>query len=138
MKTKILTCIALSIALITAAATFPAKELNIKQAAFYKTPGPVFDFIRGHRQGKGVTITWGSSSNASNVNCFTLIRTFEDPTDPYAERTPVSNVPCNANRSYKFTDENVPSGFVSYRLVATLTSGGYEFSDIETIHLVQH
>jgi hypothetical protein len=81
---------------------------------------------------------WGSSANSNSVTCFTLIRTYEDTTDPYAEWTQVGNIPCNATRSYKLTDENVSPGFVSYRVVASLCAGGYEFSDVETIHIVSH
>jgi hypothetical protein len=137
MKTKILICAALAVGLITAAATLPASN-HVSERTVFTRPNPVFDFVRGHRQGKGVTMTWGSSASSSSVNCFTLIRTYEDPTDPYAEWNQVGNIPCNASRSYKVNDESVSPGFVSYRVVASLIGGGYEFSDVETIHVVQH
>ena len=137
MKTKILISAALSVCLIAAASMLPSTN-HLQNISAISKPNPVFDFVRGHRQGKGATMMWGSSANSNTVNCFTLIRTYEDPTDPYAEWTQVGNIPCNASRSYKVNDENVSPGFVSYRVVASLAAGGYEFSDVETIHIVSH
>jgi len=138
MKTKILIAVALFISFIAVAGSFSSSPSRISLKEAFRTPDPVFDFVRSHRQGKGITMTWGSSATSSVVNCFTVIRTYEDPTDPYSEWTPVCDVNCNASRSYKSTDDNVSPGFVSYRVVASMIGGGYVYSDIETVHIVQH
>ncbi len=137
MKTKILIAAALCIGLVAAAGIHSGTKPAKLSSPANPKPDPFFDFVRGHRQGKGITLMWGSGATAATVSSFTVIRTYEDPTDPYAEWTPVGNCNCNSQRMYRSTDQNVSPGFVSYRVVATLTSGGYAYSDIETIHIMQ-
>jgi hypothetical protein len=121
--------------LATATATIPPKSTNRKNAG--RTVGPVFDFVHAHRQGNGVTTMWSSSAGASQVSSFTVIRTYEDPMDPYAEWTAVGNIPCTSSRSYKSTEAPVSPGFVSYRIVASMNDGSTVLSDVVTIHIVQ-
>lgn len=108
----------------------PGKQLSVNA-------DPVFNAFRAHRQGNGITTMWSSSANPSTVTCFNVIRTYEDPTDPYAEWIVVGGANCNSSRNYRHTDPGVSPGYVSYRIVATLTAGGYAYSDIETVHIVQ-
>jgi hypothetical protein len=96
-----------------------------------------FSFFRTHRQGKGITATWGLFSN-SGVTDFLVQRTYEDPTDPYANWTDVSTVECVNNRSFKVIDPNVLPGYISYRVVAMNGFTQVDISDISTEHIVQH
>jgi hypothetical protein len=136
MKAKFFIGWALLIGLITTAGVPPSKTSQLKVAG--KKVSPVFNSMRVHRQGKGATVAWSSQSTPSTVNCFTVIRTYEDPYDPYSEWTPVGTTACNSSRNYKHTESPVSPGFISYRVVADMANGGYEFSDIETLHIVRH
>lgn len=138
MKAKFLIGWALLIGLISTAGTTPERTSRLKIADLGKTFSNVFNSMRAHRQAKGATVAWSSNSGPSNVNCFTVIRTYEDPYDPYSEWTPVGTTACNSSRNYKCTETTVSPGFVSYRVVASMTNGGFEYSDIETVHIVQH
>ena len=97
-----------------------------------------FSFFRTHKQGRGaVTSTWGM--NASNgITCFILERTYEDPNDPYSVWDCVCNQPCTGIRSYRFTDNNVSPGFITYRVTAQLQGGGTIVSEFSTEHIVSH
>jgi len=64
---------------------------------------PDFSFFRTHRQGRGVTATWGLNSNGS-VTGFVLQRTYEDPSDPYAAWDDICAMPCGNGRSFKHED----------------------------------
>jgi hypothetical protein len=96
-----------------------------------------FDFFRTHRQGKGITSTWGLSSDAGVVG-FIVKKTYEDPEDPYSYWEDVCNVQCNSSRSYKCTDNNVSPGFVSYCIVAVMNDGSIIVSDYSTTRIVRH
>jgi hypothetical protein len=139
MKTKILFCIALSVALVTTAAVrLPGKDFSKVTLAKAKPVEQVFNSIHGHRQGRGATVAWSTSATSSTVSSFTTIRTYEDPNDPYAEWTVVGNQSCGSQRNYKNTETPVAPGFASYRVVATMNDGGYVYSEVVTIHIVQH
>ena len=98
---------------------------------------PNFAFFRTHRQGRGVTATWGLTSN-EGVTCFVVQRTYEDPTDPYAVWDDICLLPCGAARSFKHTDMTVFPGFISYRVIGYLQFGGSLMSAISTEHIVSH
>ena len=98
---------------------------------------PVFSEFRTQRQGKIITAIWSRNASPSNVSSFTLIRTYEDPTDPYSEWTVAGAVNCDSSRNYRLTDESVSPGFASYRIVASLANGGFAYSDIESVRIVQ-
>jgi hypothetical protein len=97
-----------------------------------------FESFRTHRQGRaGVTATW-SFATSSNVIGFELIKTYEDPTDPYANWETICAIPCTAVRSYKFTDNGVFPGFISYKVIAFLTDGTEVESAVSTLQIVSH
>jgi hypothetical protein len=96
-----------------------------------------FDFFRTHRQGRGITSTWGLTSQ-TGVAGFIIQRTYEDPTDPYAFWEDIGSLPCNLSRSYKWTDENVFPGFISYQIVAVMNDGSRITSWVNTIHIISH
>ena len=109
----------------------PAKETQetaVKQ-------GAGFTFFRTHRQGKGITATWGMASYAG-VAGFVIQRTYEDPTDLYANWESFPVAPGNAGRSASFTDDEVSPGFINYRVVAKMTNGSSEVSEISTVRIV--
>ena len=119
--------------------TKPLSTLNTPICKIEKSTisGERFSFFRTHRQGKGITATWGLFTNAG-VTDFILERTYEDPTDPYSFWEEVGNIPCTSNRSFKFTEQNVFPGYISYRVVAMNGLTQVDVSDISTEHIVQH
>jgi len=127
----------LSLLLFICVSATPVKTrtgaLQIKSA----TAGTSFDFFRTHRQGKGITSTWGLSSDAGVVG-FYVKKTNEDPYDPYSYWEDVTSMPCNSSRSYKCTDNNVLPGFISYCVVAVMNDGTVVTSDISTVRIVSH
>ena len=110
----------------------PAKETRetaVKQ-------GAGFTFFRTHRQGKGITATWGMASYAG-VAGFTIQRTYDfDPSDPNAVWEPFPVVSGNAGRSVSYTDNEASAGFIHYRVVAKMTNGSSEVSEISTVRIV--
>ena len=136
MKTQITigVIVALAIASIAAApkTIVPKKTDQISKQSFAG-----FDFFRIHRQGKGVTATWGMTSE-SGVSCYTLQRTYFDPNDPFSPWDDVCVTPCNSSRSYKWTDENVLAGTITYRVKADLNPSGEMYSGMEDIRIVSH
>ena len=108
--------------------------LSVKKA---NTLSPDFSFFRTHRQGRGIMTTWGLTSNAG-VTGFVVQKTYEDPADPYAYWEDIGAIPCGASRSFKRHDLNVSPGFISYRVIAYLLSGGLTVSAISTEHIISH
>ena len=127
---------ALCVFFISSAFTADKKE-NLRQSVSQDVAG-TFDSFRIHRQTKdGVTATWSFSSGGT-VTGFILERTYEDPTDPYANWEVAGTTPSTGSRSYKITDDGVFPGFISYRVIATMSTGEEISSDIETIHIISH
>ena len=128
----------LSLILFICMSAMPLKQnstsvLHVKNA----TTSPSFNFFRTHRQGRGITSDWGLTSNAG-VSGFFVRKTYEDPTDPYAEWIDVYSSACGSARSYKCTDNNVSPGYISYQVVALMTDGSTMASDISTERVVSH
>ena len=134
MKTKI--CLFLFVATILTATAAPVKKESTPLSTSVKAVGGDLAFLRSHRQGKGATITWGLTSS-EGVAGFVLQRTYEDPNDPYANWEDIASVPSNSSRSYKFDDEYVFPGFISYRLVIANSNGNRTVSYITTVHIMQ-
>lgn len=127
-------------ALILSSTTFSAPAISPETKEVVKVKqaqNTDFAFFRTHRQGKGITATWGVTSSAGVVS-FSVQKTYEDPYDPYSEWTEVSSNGCNGSRSYKCTDLNVSPGFINYRVVAQLTDGSTIESALSTVHVVSH
>ena len=102
-----------------------------------RTENAGFAFFRTHRQGKGITATWGLSSN-DGVAGFAVQRTYEDPTDPYAFWEDISYIDCNSSRSFKYADESVFPGVISYRVIAVLEDGNSISSEVSSVRIVSH
>ncbi len=113
-----------------------AIDASVKESALLLTPD--FTTFRTHRQGKdGVTTVWSLSSE-NGVMGYTVLRTYEDPTDPYAFWETVTQSPCRSARSYKHTDDNVFPGYISYCVVANMSGGGEVISPVSTIRILSH
>lgn len=137
MKTQ-LTVVALVAMIISVSWTrIDDNSLPKKQTVKAKTANPNFAFFRTHRQGKGVTSSWGLDQNAG-VNGFVLQRTYEDPNDPYSEWSNICGMNCDNNRSFKHEDENVSPGMISYRVIGYMNNGDTFTSPISTERVVSH
>ena len=137
MKTITTTGI-LSLLLFICLSASPVKEIKSSTLLVKKTTfSPSFDFFRTHRQGRGITSSWGLTSN-TGVTGFVVRRTYEDPNDDYAEWNIVYSSPCGNLRSYKCTDDAVSAGTVSYQVLAILQVGGMIASPVSTEKIVSH
>ena len=135
MKTQLSIVAIIAMAFAVIAATPPPAKVPLNKEVTVKKFSNCFSFFRTHRQGKGITATWGVGSN-TGIDGFALQRTYDDPTDPYATWEDINTTNCNSSRSYKFTDENVFPGYVTYRVVAAMSDGGTSCSDLSTVHIV--
>lgn len=128
---------ALAVSILSTAFT-PVKNqsVNSKQLSVTTLVND-FGFIRGHRQGKGITITWGMNSN-SNLIGFDIEKTNQDPYDPYSVWEYVNSVSGSNNRSFKYTDLNVLPGSTNYRVTAWYSDGRTSVSDFVTVRIVSH
>lgn len=141
MKTRV-SFLAFSTFLVATAWTSPGYQYEAAASVNHPTvvaepPAGNFSFFRTHRQGKGIAASWGLSSEAGIV-AFSVEKTYEDPTDPYAIWENVDFVACNGSRSYKSVDANVFPGNISYRIVAQKADGTSVESGISTVRIVSH
>jgi hypothetical protein len=135
MKTQM---VILTIAfLIVSSATTPANSADGGRTQIIKKQDPGFAFIRTHRQGKGITVTWGAVSGSPVVS-YTIQKTYQDPTDPYSFWEDVYSAPADGSRASKFTDNSVFPGITNYRVVALLEDGNSIMSDVSAVKIVSH
>jgi hypothetical protein len=137
MKTQ-LSAFAISAMIITSGFTTVASEHSVDTQLKVKAgyvQSPVFTSFSTHRQGKGIALSWAVETTASVVS-FSIKKTYEDTTDPYAFWEDVISLPDDGSRSYRFTDDNVFPGFISYRISALLSDGTIVESGISTVHIV--
>jgi len=140
MKTKIsiLAVIILAFGTMAASPTPANNSFSINQASGSGS----FGFIRSHKQAKGIEVSWSFVGNATG---FTLMRTYEDPTDPYAFWETVdgtasnfsasNGTASNGNGSYKAHDSDVAAGFLSYKVVASMQDGSTVVSDVSIVRI---
>jgi len=93
-----------------------------------------YAFLRAHRQGTGITLTWGMTSN-TNLIGFDIEKTMEDPNDPYSVWTPVTSIPGTNERSFKYTDASVFPGTSNYRITAWYSDGRSAMSEIISVKI---
>ncbi len=92
-----------------------------------------FDYFRAHRQGSGITLTWGSSS--ANVVMFTIERSEDGEFfNPIGGLSPNG---IGTRGTHKFKDDSVFPGVISYRIAALNADGSIEYSPVETVRLVK-
>ncbi len=98
----------------------------------------IFSFFRAHRNGKAsITTTWGVT-NSTGIVSFKVLKTYEDPNEPYAYWETVGVVANTGATSYKFTDRAVFPGYISYKIIAVFTDGTEVATHVDTIHIVSH
>jgi hypothetical protein len=138
MKTQITIGVIVALAIASIAAAPSPKTITTKKVNHIsEQPFAGFSSFKIHRQGKGVTATWGMTSE-SGLTCYTLQRTYFDPNDPFSPWDNICVIPCNSSRSYKWTDENVLAGTITYRVKADLNPTGEMYSGMESIRIVSH
>lgn len=129
-------------AFVLMASASSAEKLPVKVgsagSAAIKPFNQVFNFVHVHRQGRGVTVAWNTSMTSSIVSEFTVMRTYEDPNDPYSVWEVVNVFACTSGRSYRCTDQNVSPGSISYMVIASMIGGGTVISEINTVRIVRH
>jgi hypothetical protein len=129
-------------AFVLMASVSSAEKLPLKVgsagSATIKSFNQVFNFMHVHRQGRGVTVAWNTSMTSSVVSEFTVMRTYEDPNDPYSVWEVVNVLTCTSGRSYRCTDQNVSPGSISYMVIASMVGGGTVVSQINTVRIVRH
>lgn len=108
-----------------------------KETVQLKTLTNDFAFFRTHKQGKKVAAIWALNST-DGVTGFVVQRTYEDPTDPYAFWEDLCSMGCSPSRSFKYTDENVFPGVISYRVVALMNDGNTITSEVSGVRIVSH
>src|SRR6185295_6275549 len=119
MKTQLVLLSIAIMAINQGESVLPVPFTVSKSAKISETKAVDFAFFKVHRQGRGATAVWGLTSSAG-VCAFTLQRTYQDPTDPYAAWEDVNSFVCGSARSFKYTDENVFPGYIAYRVTAWL------------------
>jgi len=122
---------------VSSAEKLPVRVGSTGPAAI-KPFNQVFNFVHVHRQGRGVTVAWNTSMSSSVVSEFTVMRTYEDPNDPYSVWDVVNVLPCTSGRSYRSTEQNVSPGSISYVVMASMIGGGTVMSEINTVRIVRH
>jgi hypothetical protein len=139
MKTQ-LSAFAISAMIITTGFAPATSENSVDRKLKVKAEcvqSPVFTSFATHRQGKGAALSWAVESYAGVLN-FSIQRTYEDVTDPYAVWEDVSSLPADGSKFYRYSDDNVFPGFISYRISALLSDGTTAESGISTVHIVSH
>jgi hypothetical protein len=128
---------------------FSALAVSVLSTAFTSEKKPVltsnqskitaltndFAFVRGHRQGKSITLTWGMVSNAGLVG-FDIEKTNQDPNDPYSVWEDAGSVAGSDARSFKLNDSNVYPGQTHYRITAWYSDSRSSTSEILTVKIV--
>jgi hypothetical protein len=121
----------------TAATIAPARPAATP-AAEIRTANNIFNYVHAHRQGKGAAIQWSSSATPSTVTEFNVWFTYEDPYDPYSQWFLVSSHPCSSARTYRCSQQPLSGGIYHFKVVASLTAGGSQESEIATVRIMQH
>ena len=133
MKTRIL---ALTVtATVLLATVSSAETFEAKPAVMKAVQNPIFSSLRTHRQAKGITASW-SMTGLDGVVGFTVQRTYEDPNDMYAYWENLCDLPCNASRSFSYTDKEVFPGLINYRIAALMEDGTTVFSEVSSVKIV--
>ena len=127
---------------------FSALAVSVLSTAFTSEKSPVltsnqskitaltndFAFVRGHRQGKSITLTWGMVSNAGLVG-FDIEKTNEDPNDPYSVWVDAGSIDGGDARSFKINDPSVNPGQTHYRITAWYSDSRSSTSEVLTVKI---
>lgn len=106
---------------------FHLPELNVVNTGF--------SFVRGHKQGKNIAVTWGMNDNAG-ITHFVVVCTYEDPYDPYSVWRTVGMLPCTPRSPiFKIIDAPVLPGTLNYRIIAVFDNSSTLTSEIYTTYI---
>ena len=119
------------------AMAFSPAPVTSKQATSVSAVLNDYAFLRAHRQGAGITLTWGMTSN-TNLLGFDIEKTMEDPNDPASQWYPVTSVSGANERSFKYTDNDVLPGTTNYRITAWYSDGRSAMSEIVSVRINAH
>lgn len=99
-------------------------------------PPTAFRFVRGHKQGKNIAVTWGMNDN-SGISHFNVVCTYEDPTDPNSVWRTVGVIPCTPRTPiFKLIDSPELPGTLNYRIIAVLDNNSTITSEIYTTYIL--
>lgn len=132
MKTLII------LGIITYATHFALADTHKTSALFSQTQAAAasFKFIRGHKQGKNITVNWGMNNN-SGIRNFIVESTYEDPYDPYSVWGTEGIIPCTNSPIFKFTNFPELPGALNYRVVAVMDDNSTVTSEIYSVYIPQ-
>ena len=133
---KLIILSAISVSILSFA-FIPAPEKIVNTEAKSAVVAGEFAFLRAHRQGKSITLTWGMADN-TNLAGFDIEKTMEDPNDPYSQWLPVASVPGSSVRSFKHTDDAVSPGTSNYRIIAYYSDNRTAQSEIISVSIMAH
>ncbi len=95
-----------------------------------------FKFIRGHKQGKNITINWGMNNN-SGVCDFVVESTYEDPNDPHSVWGTIEMIPCTNSPIFKSTSYPELPGTLNFRVIAIMNNNSMIISPVYSVDIVQ-
>ena len=125
MKTLI-SYVALALFVVTSSFTIDVQR-NLNE---HSTSSNCFNYFRTHRQGKGAGLTWAVTSN--EIVQFVVEKSYDGE---FFE--PAASVEFNGASSYKFIDNDVFPGYITYRVTAIKGDGTSECSPTDQIRIVQ-
>src|SRR5436190_22017653 len=103
--------------IILSSAFIQAPEKKVSTEAKSAVVAGEFAFLRAHRQGKGITLTWGLADN-TNLAGFDIEQTMEEPNEPYSVWLPAARISGSGVRSFKYTDDHFSPDTSNYRSTA--------------------
>jgi hypothetical protein len=125
----------LAFAGLFAATTAVAGEQNPPGCLVVKSPvqSTAFGYFRVHKQGRSASINWAASG--SNLNCFVVVRTLQNPNDPNATWDMICVEAAGANK-YTINDDTVYPGTFSYKVMAI--ENDFTITETPVVTLVIH
>lgn len=133
MKTSLLLLAVISVAALTL--PFRTTKIQAAEVSSAAKHAASFSFLRAHRQGKGVTVTWKTKA-IDKVLDFVIQRTYEDPGNANAYWENIATIPSSSVQSFTYTDREVFPGTIYYRIVALLIDGTTVQSEISSLQIV--
>lgn len=132
MKALFLFCIAMPALTGIRTIPFAASQIaKLNSEGARASAGAVFGMFHAHRQARGIALLW-SVSDPANVLDFEIEKSYDgeffDPLD---------SAPCNNQSLMRYQDNNVFPGYIHYRIKAILVNGMIEYSDVQTVRIVQ-
>lgn len=115
----------------TFATEVPSSNIFSKSNSEITVAQNMFGYLRVHRQGKGVSINWGTTS-MSGIAYFIIERSYDGEFFD-----PIHQVTMNGSNRQTWLDASVFPGYIHYRIVCVLTDGTEYYSETDTVRIVQ-